>query len=421
MRFTPARAALAACLLLISTATLGADEPSLSLPEAIERARSGRPELTGFVFELQAQDARVRAAALRPAPQLEVLVEDALGSGARSALDAAQTTLSLGQLFELGGKREERGAVAQAQHARLRTEQAGRQLDVVAGIAQAFVAALAQQERIAAAGDALALADRVEQAVAARARAAASPPAERARAAVAAAEARLALDEARHVFDTARFTLASTIGLDRPDFERVAGPLFLQEPAPAFETLMARLEETPDFLRFTDEARLKEAELRLAQSQRRSDLRATLGVRRFEQDDDAALVGGIALPLFSAARAEPDIAVARAERDRIDGQRRAALLKARAQLFAHHQQMEHARHIVDALTGEVLPQLEQALTQIEDAWQRGRYSWLEWSDAQRRLLDARTRRIDAAAEFQYHRIEIERLTGETLVEAGDHS
>lgn len=418
MQFRQAHAAFAACSMWLATAAAGADATALTLREALDRARTLNPQLAGFVFETRLQDLRRQQARIGPAAEVELLVEDAAGSGERGGFDSAQTTLSLSQLFELGGKKSGRIAVAQAQQARLRTEQAARQLDVAADVARRFVHALAQQERVAAARDAVAVAQRVQGAVEQRVRAAASPEAEGSRAIVATAEARLELEDAQHGFETARFELAAAIGLSSPDFSAVAGELFEAPASPSFDALMAQVETSPDFLRFADEARLRDAELRLAERQRRGDLRATLGVRRFEQDGDTALLGGVSLPLFSGSRAAPAISAAQAQRDQLATQRNAALLKARAHLFAQHQEMEHARHVTSVLTGEVLPQLAKAVEQTEYAYRRGRYSYLEWSDAQRRLLEAAVRRIEAAAQFHIHRIEIERLTGESLGQAG---
>lgn len=415
----PVHAALAACLLSSSALVFGAEASSLSLRDAIERARSARPELAGFVFETRIREAETRAAGLRPLPRLELAVEDALGSGTRSGFDSAQTTLSLSQLFELGGKREGRLAAADARAARLFTEQSLRQLDVVTEIARAFVETLAQQARVATAEAAVLLAQRQRAAVDARVQAGASPPAERSRAIVALAETDLLLEDARHVLATSRFALAAAMGLDRPDFTRIAGDLVALPPTADFETLMAHVESTPDFLLFAADLRLKQAELAMARSRRGADLQATLGVRRYEQGDDAALVAGVAVPLFAASAARPAVDAAHAEVSLVEQQRRAALLKARTLLFTRHQQMEHARHVVSTLDSDILPELERALAQTEDGWRRGRYSLLEWTDVQRRLLEARDRRIAAAAEFQLHRIEIERLTGANVAQAGE--
>jgi outer membrane protein, heavy metal efflux system len=414
MQHTLARAVSAACLIFAPALAAGADEPVLTLKAALERARAVNPQLAAFAFEMRAQEARAQQAGLQPAPHVDLLLEDAVGSGPYAGLDSAQTTLSLSQILELGGKRAGRTQLAEAQRARLRTEHAAQTLDVVAAIARRFVGVLAQQERVNAAREAGSLATRVQAAVEERVKAAASPDAEGLRAAAASAEASLALEDALHVLETSRYELAAAIGLPEPDFFTVSGELFALQPSARFESLVARLEQAPEFLRFADEARLHDAELRLAQAQRCADLRGSFGVRRFEQTGDTALVAGVSLPLFTSARAAPGVAVAQAESDRLPSSRQAALLKARAHLFAQYQEMVHAGHVLTTLQDQVLPQLAKALEQTEYAYRRGRYSYLEWSEAQRRLLEARTRRIDAAADFHTHRIEIERLTGESL-------
>ncbi|MEY4933078.1 MAG: hypothetical protein RLZZ403_1398, partial [Pseudomonadota bacterium] len=130
------RVVVAACCLVVSGPLWSAEsrEGALTLRLALDRALKQQPALAGFVFELRAQEAHIAEARLKPPFQGEVLVEDALGSGARSGLSAAQTTLSLSRLIELGGKRDGRIAVAEATRSGLRTEQAARQLDVLAEV-----------------------------------------------------------------------------------------------------------------------------------------------------------------------------------------------------------------------------------------------------------------------------------------------
>lgn len=418
MRFRFRHAVLAACALHIPVPAF-ADGP-LTLPAAIARASASHPELAELALETNAREAELRSASLRPAPEVDLLVEDVAGSGTREGLEAAQTTLSLSQLFELGGKRAGRQAVAEARVAQLRTDQTVRQLDVAAAIARSFVAVLTRQERVTAAHEAVDLSRRVRMAVDERVKAAAAPEAETSRAAVAGAEADLSLEDALHTLETARFELAAAMGDEAPAFDSVAGELFRLPASSSFDALMARLEASPDLARFLDEERLRDAEIRLAERRRSLDLRGTLGVRRFEEGDDTALVAGISVPLFAGRQAAPAVTAAQAQRDRVAPLRAAALLKARARLHAHYQEMEHARHVVTTLREQVLPQLDKALEQTEYAYRRGRYSYLEWSEAQRRRLEARSRLIDAASDFHLNLIEIERLTGQSLIE-GDPS
>lgn len=424
MRYMFLRAMAMACCGL-APVIAGATEPEstsgapITLPEAVKRTLATHPDLAGFAFEVQAYEARGRQAALRSTPELDLLVEDIGGSGDRSGFDSAQTTLSLSQVIELGGKRDARGAVAKASLERQRTEHAARQLDIVAEVARRFVATLAQQSRVIAARETVTLAESTAAAVDRRVRAAAAPEAESARANVAVAEARLELEDALHDLATRRHALAAAIGVPEPDFGEAQGDLLAMPDAHAFDGLIAKLKASPDFLRFADEARLRDAELRLAERQRRADLRATLGVRRYEIGDDMGFVAGIGLPLFASKRAAPQIEIAQAERSRIESERETAFLKAQHQLYAQYQEMEHARHVSGVLRDEVLPQLQKALDKTRYAYERGRYSYLEWADAQQRLLAARTRLIDTAADFHNYRIDIERLTGESLGATGD--
>ena len=419
MKLSLARAALAVCLLSFLSAANAAEPPPLTLDAALQRAAATHPELAGFLFERRAAQAAVEAARQRPLTELGLSVEDALGSGARSGFDSAQTTLSLSQLVELGDRSARRGEVAQAGQNLLRTDQAARQLDVVAGVARRFVQVQGQQLRRDRIEDAQRLAAQLARTVEERVSAAAAPEAERARARVAIAEADLLAEDAGHVLQTYRAQLAAAMGLAGPDFGALQAEFFALPTSLTFAELQSRLEHSPDFLYFADQTRLADARLNLARSQARGELRASLGLRRHETTGDNSFVAGFSLPLFAGRQAAPRIAQAQAEAQRIALDRQPHWNAARAQLYAHYQEMQHARHVETVLREEILPALNAALSQTEDAYRRGRYSWLQLSEIQQKLLSARLRRIEATEEFHINRIEIERLTGESLSSAGD--
>jgi len=384
------------------------------LRAAIDRARANQPALAGFLFDLTVQEARVSEAGLRAPLQGEVLVEDAFGTGDRRALSAAQTTLSLSHVVELGGKRESRLALAGVAGEQLRTAQSALQLDVMAEVARRFLVVLNWQARSVVADDGVAIAQRTRDAVTQRVNAARAPAAEAIRAEVNLVEAELDVEDAEHELETARRFLAAAMGDAEVTFGRAAGSLTDLPPAIPLPTLLAKLERSPDFLHFADEARRRDAELRLAETRRRPDIRAMVGVRRYEQGDDVALIGGVTIPFSSASRAQAQIDIARAQRGRLDSERAAAFLKAQALLFDQYQALEHARHEFGLVRDQIIPRLEMALSQTEYAYQQGRYSYLEWTSAQQALLEARLRLVNVATDFHTFRTEIERLTGESL-------
>jgi outer membrane protein, heavy metal efflux system len=411
---------VAVCLSICGGAIAAESQSSpLTLASAVDRAIKYRPELTGFQYTLRAQDAKQAAAGLKPMPQLDVQIEDALGTGSRSGLDAMETTLLMSQVIELRGKREGREAVVIAERDGLQVQQAARQLDVVAEVALRFMAVIEWQLRHEMAQESVRLAEQAVAKVDERVQASRSPPAEAARAGVQLWDAKLLLDDSDHELEIARHFLAAAMGEERANFGTARGE-FMTLPGPgSFESLVAKLPSTPELLRFATEERLRDAEIRLAEMQRRADPRVTLGLRRYEQGNDVALVAGVTLPLFASRAVQPSVDRLRAQRELVGAERDAQRLRLQAQLFSTLTQLQHEQDLSKTLREELLPRLETALEQATYAYERGRFSYLEWTVAQRELLEGRLRLLESAGRFHVLRVEIERLTGASLESGGE--
>lgn len=409
---------LCCCVLALLAAPTWAKGPPLTLREAVRASLAANPDLAGFAFALRAQDARTDAAGLRPAPTVTLGVENVLGSGELAGVKAAEATFSLAQVIELGGKRAARIAAARFEREGIGVEQQAAQLDVLAEVTRRFIHVAADQEQIALTRTATELARQTLAAVEQRVNAAKAPDAELHRARITLARALVEQEHAEHELLTSRRQLAAMWGEADPQFGAVTADLYAM-PAPAsFATLVARLQANPDFLRFATEARLRDAEIRLAQSRRAPDLELSGGVRRLEGVDAQAFVVGISMPLFAGRQAAPAIAEAEARRGRTDAQRQAAAIRAQAQLFELHQELKHAITETALLRDQVLPEMEQALRTTRHAYERGRYGYLEWVEAQREFIAIRRSLIEAAANAHQYRTEIERLTGEPI--AAEH-
>lgn len=417
--------ALGACVLTIGLslhgaqaeepATIAAPAPVLTLGQAVERALAANPALQGFAFTLKAQDARITQANQRPATEVSVELENALGSGAYSGLDAAEATFALSQVIELGDKRQLRGAVARSGREMLAVDRQAAQLDVLAEVTRRFIAVAAAQEQLALTQTATALARGTVDDVSLRVRAAKSPEGELLRSRAASSRAELGEQRATAQLGAARQRLAAMWASSRPDYGQVTADLYQFPELRDFENLAMRLDANPDFLRFASEARLRDAELRLASSQRRPDLAVYGGVRRLEESNDQALVMGVSVPLFAGRRAAPVIAEAEALRGLVDVERNAARIQARTQLYGLYEQLRQSIREAETLQRDIMPRLEEALKATRYAYERGRYGYLELVDAQRTFLEARAAAIDSAATGQEILAEIERLTGEPLV------
>jgi cobalt-zinc-cadmium efflux system outer membrane protein len=404
---------LIACAGITAHAQGGGAE-TLSLTAAVEQTLERNPDLQGFAFRLRAQQARADSAAFRPPFEIRAEVEDAFGTGRASGVDTAEATFSISQVVELGEKRARRVAAAEAGRDLVDVERSAAQLDVLAELTRRFIHVAADQEQLELTRRATELARETLSASEARVAAARASDVEQRRARIALARAQIEQEHAEHELLASRRKLAAMWGDSEASFGRVAADLYSLPETETFEALSIRLEHNPDFARFASEARLRDAEIRLAESRARSDLAVSAGVRRLQQTRDHAFVFGVTVPLGSAPRARGAIVEAEALRNLTDAERVAHQVRAAAQLFELYQELRHAITETETLRSTVLPEMQAALEATRTAFQRGRLSYLEWVDAQRELVDVERALIEAATNAHLYFAEIERLTGEPL-------
>jgi cobalt-zinc-cadmium efflux system outer membrane protein len=386
----------------------------LTLKSAIAQTLARNPELRTYAPRLTAARARAGAAALRPPFELQAETQDALGTGRASGFDSAETTVAFSQVIELGDKRDLRVAAAIAGTSLVDAERAAAELDVLAEVTRRFIHVASDQEHLVVTRRATVLADENVTAATTRVAAARAPEVELRRARVTRARAGVEQEHAEHELLSSRRLLAAMWGDSEATFESVTADLYTLPQRQSYEALVARVSSNPDFARFFSEERLRDAELRVAEAHARSNLTVRAGVRELHDTNDEALVFGVTLPLFSRARSAGQIAEARALREQTAAEREAHRIKVEAQLFELFQELRHAITEAEILRGSVLPEMEAALEATRVAFERGRYSYLEWVDAQRELVEVQRQLIDASVNAHLYRTEIERLTGEAL-------
>lgn len=402
-------------LLLLSTAVFGQSQVArLSLDDAVLNALQHNPRLQVFDVRMRGLQGLEQTATLRPAFALELEVENFSGSGELQGLDAAEQTVALSSILELGGKRSARMAQANARTRLAAAEREAEALNLLGEVTENFVAALAAQQRRDLAEDALLLARTTLQTVEQRAQAGAAPDAEVLRAKAALGQSEIALNRLQHALETRKTKLVTLWGATVVDFDELQGDLFQFPPADDFESLFARVKASPALGVFASEAYLKDAELRLARARTAADIGWSLGVRQVEETGDRGLVVGVNVPLFSGRRGRGEILAAEAEREQTELRREAALLDLHAQLFEAYQKRQQNVVAARALQNEIIPILDRALRETREAYERGRYSYLDLIAAQQELLDARRSVIEAAAAALAYGALIEMLTAEPL-------
>ncbi len=416
-----AKRAAVSCLVLLTTTVsaapgLEAGKHTISLHEAVTRTIEHNPHLRAFDYQLKAQEGRVMQAGRAPSPELSLELEDVLGTGAHRGMDSAQTTLSIGWVLEHGIRQRHIDA-ARAGSSLFSVEADIKQLDAAAETARRYLVSLAYQARRVNADKTVQLAEETTDTVRKRVKAGKTPEAELSRALAELARRKLQREDIEHELLSANRRLAAQWGETTPDFARVEGDIISRPHLTSFETLKSRVQQNPEFARLLSDQRLKKAELQLAQAQNRASWQVNAGVRHIASSNDMAFVTGITIPFGKHARNPGRIAEASADLEKTNLHEKAMQIYIETTLYVMYEKLQHALHVIDALRDEIIPPLEQALSETRRAYNLGRYSYLELRSVQAELLDAHNALIESSVDARRSIIEIERLTGVSIAQA----
>jgi len=393
---------------------------ALTLADAVRLALAHNPTLDAAAWNYEAGAARVLQAGRLPNPQLGFTVEDVAGTGNRAGGQEAETTLRLLQLFELGGKRSARQDEASRGAELTAWDYEAARLDLRAATTRAFLDVLAAQERLALAGQSIALAESMVAGIARLVDAGRESSAEATRAEVTLATVEIDRAQTQRDLDTARQRLAALWGAP-PRFSRAAGRLDEGEPVPPLAALESRLAQNPDLARWDAEFAQRQAAVALAEANAIPNLTLEGGLRRYEDTDDTGFVFGAVIPLPLLDRNQGAIAEARTQLSRAYAQRSATATIARTELAATYGRLTTARAEASALRQRVLPAATRAFEIMQAGYDEGRYRSLDVLDAQRMLIAARERLLRAVIDGRQAETAIERIIGGPLEPPTDAS
>lgn len=404
------------CLLVLALAGTCGAVPSgraaepLRLEQAVARAMANNPSLAAESAQLRATQARADREGLPTPYVVSGALENVGGTGALSGIKSAETTLRIGRVIELGGKRAARQALGNAEVGQQQMLAETARIDIASRTSARFIEVVADQERLRYAGDRVEQAEQTRREIATWVAAARNPEFQLRAAEIAVIEAELLREHAEHELASARMTLAASWGALTPDFEIVVGDLQTLPNVQSFENFAARLPMSPEQRALLLEAETIAARRRVATTSSKPDIDLSLGVRRLEALDDQGLVMSVSIPLGSKSRASYSISEADAQLDALTARRDALRFERHQALFEKYQELNHARTEVDFLRNRMLPKAEQAMTFTRQGFKASRFSFTSLAQAQKTLFDLRERDVEAAARFHTLLVEVERLT-----------
>jgi cobalt-zinc-cadmium efflux system outer membrane protein len=385
--------------------TISAHAEPITLPKALSLAAEADPARPALAARLSAAEAGARQAAVRPNPVIGLEVEDVAGSGSYSLIDRAQATIYYQQSQERGGKRAARTALARNDIALARLRDDVRVLDLFHEVELVWIDAVAAEAEARLAADRLAIAERAQAEVGRRVRAARDPLFAGARADAQVAEARIALAQAMTKAANARHALSAFWGggeieIDPAVLENLTAAE--QVAGPASPTDLALLDAQRDLAR---------AKVRVEESKAVQDPTWRAGLRYLNDGGDVAAIIGGSIPLGRYDTNRGAIDQARAAQTAADldliGAKTVFERKIAAVQASLAQKAGEARRIET----EIIPANGRTVDLVREGFNRGGFSYLDVLEAQKALIDARSRRLTVLKSFQIDRAQLNRLTG----------
>ena len=391
-------------------------EDELSLRQAVALALLRSPDLAAFAWEVRAREARVIQAGAHPNPELGLLVEE-LGTNREEISGGEQTTIQLGLLVELGGKRSARTQVASLERDVAGWDHEINRINLLSLVSHSFIEVLSAQRRVALAEETVRLADQSAGVVSERVKGGKASPVEETKATVVLATARIRLDRTRRELEASRRALSGTWGSTTPHFKAAVGDLDSIPPVPDLEQLTTLLTQNPELARWATEVSLRRATVDLEKTRRVPDLTMDGGYKHHSaavgEDADTYLVGiSIPLPLFNRNRG--GIQAARHRAVKSEEERRSTEVRLGIALAESYNALSSAYSRVTALRDTVLPGAQSAFDAVSEGYRLGRFGLLDVLDSQRTLFEARHEYLRAATDYHKAVVDVEHLIGDRL-------
>ena len=365
-----------------------------------------RPELA--TAEVRAARTERAIAALRPADTVSLEVEDFPGTGLASEIENLQVTGSFSRVWERGGKREAREALARRGVEVAETRLAAAEFEIREEVETLYAEAALAKGRLALACDQIDRSRELEAVIQRRVDAARDPLLAGARA----TSDRLRAEAEARRYAAQAANLRTALGaywLAKDDFR--IDPDFLEARLAPRAFDIADL-SSPALDRLAKEQLQSAAKVELERAEAVPDVTWNVGVRKFGLEEDAAVVAGASIPLGTGGRSDAAVARARADQLRLETERdtirqdliRRAASYQRTALSA----LEHIKEIDTVL----LPAANEGVALARDGYARGAFSYLDIISAQSAVDDLREERLSQLRSYILNEAALARLAPE---------
>jgi cobalt-zinc-cadmium efflux system outer membrane protein len=386
-------------------------QPTLSLNDAIKLTLAQHPQLGKYAYQAQASQSLIRQASVSTPMSIEVEIEDAMGTDSYSGVSSMQTTLGISWLLE-DSVIDARVKVANEKAAVSDFSREVQVLDLAAETAGLYVTLLSQQQLLKLARQDQLQSQQALDEITKRVNAAQSSAVDQLRAKAALSKKSLLVEDLIHEIEASRSQLAAQ-WRGEADFQ-INGTL---NTIPAIDTLdkaYDKLKTNPRLKIFATQQRIAQSQIGLARATENPSWKISAGIKRNEAIDDFGFGVGVSIPFGSENRHADKISALQAQQNEQQARADAWYQRLSTQLLILTHKLKHNRHVIEGLSGETIPTLEQAAIKAGQAYRIGSYSYTDWFAVKQELLQAQTELVETYKNIHLNNIELERLTGASI-------
>lgn len=341
-------------------------------------------------------------------PVLSVDIEDL---GSKCDDETASINIGIEQLFELGGKRQRRISLAEADQCIAAWDWKITTVDKMRDLMVAFIDVSAAQEQLNIAEVQLDLAERALHSISTKVENGKSSALELKKAQISRNAARLFRDKSRSKQQTVRRQLASLWGSFNPHFDTVDYPFFELEPPLPIEDYLSRFGNAPEMER----ARFEIFRASLAYDYEKArtvpDVTLFAGMSQYTDPGCQSAFLGFSIPIPVADRNQGNIL--RAQLAWCQSQDLYLALERELRNKVHQAYEAYVIAYQEALDlrDSVLLMAEESFKLADASYQEGKFEYLDMLDARRTFNEVQQQYLAAATEYHYRQIELQRIVG----------
>jgi cobalt-zinc-cadmium efflux system outer membrane protein len=385
----------------------------LTLDEALDHASRNRQELKGFRADLVAAAVKLNHAGLPPNPDLRV-EWDNLG-GDLPVDDVRETTISLSQPFEIGGKSSARKDKGQAEIMRLQRAQATTWLDIAAEVRMAFLEVLGARERLALQHETKQIATELTAITHERVTAGELAATEETRAEARKAETTAETQKLQRLLTEAELNLATALASPEHVTVTAAGHLAQEVAIPDRQTLLTALQDSPLLALSRSEMQLAATGLSLEQANSWSDPALSLALREIPGKDARAVSVSLSIPLPLFQRNQTALAEASATVQKALSNEEAAARRLRTELIKAHTMLVAADQEARTLRNEVIIRVTEAAEAVREGFRAGKFRYSDVLEASQSQEQVKARHLNAILDLNRAAISLDRLLGKPSI------